>query len=339
MADVSATYQSLSSTESNNAPAGSTAVGTGLDDNLRMLGALLAASRDASGWGGLTLSTVAGTNTITAVVAVQGSVTMAPTAYSTGMKFEFVPANTNTGATTINVNSLGAKNVFFDGRACVGGEIVQNIPCKVIYDGTQFNIISPVYTDRLTDDTTPDLAADYVQTYDASTTSHKKVLLGRIGAGVLGTEQASTSGTSIDFTSIPSWAKKIIVQFVAVSTSGTSNILVQIGDSGGIETTNYFGAVATLAGSVATGNYGGTGFVAEAAGSASAVRHGALTLSLEDASQFTWVATGSVSQSDAAQMHVTSGSKSLSAALDRVRITTVNGTDTFDAGAVNILYQ
>jgi hypothetical protein len=124
LADISATMATLSSTESTNAPAGGTAVGTGLDDNLRMLGALLAAFRDATGWGALALGTVAGTNTITAAVPVRGSVTMAPTAYATGLRYYFVPAATNTGATTLNIDSLGAKNVFAGGAACVGGEIV-----------------------------------------------------------------------------------------------------------------------------------------------------------------------------------------------------------------------
>lgn len=81
------------------------------------------------------LSSVAGTNTVT------GTATPTP-AYTTGQAFEFVPANTNTAATTLNVSSLGAKNVFWNGVACVGGELRQNIPCRVIYDGTQFHIIA-----------------------------------------------------------------------------------------------------------------------------------------------------------------------------------------------------
>jgi microcystin-dependent protein len=109
---------------------------------LRMLGALLAGLREATGWGGLKLTSVSGTNTITASVAAQGSITMAPTAYSTGMKFHFIPAGSNTGATTLNVNSLGAKNVFLNGAALVGYELLARTPVVVEYDGTQFNVIS-----------------------------------------------------------------------------------------------------------------------------------------------------------------------------------------------------
>lgn len=82
------------------------------------------------------LTAVAGTNTITAT----GPVSL--TAYATGQAFRFIPANTNTGATTINISSLGAKNIFASGVACVGGELPANIPTIIIYDGTQFNLVT-----------------------------------------------------------------------------------------------------------------------------------------------------------------------------------------------------
>lgn len=81
------------------------------------------------------LTSTAGTNTITATAALSMS------AYATGQAFFFTPANTNTGATTLNINSIGAKNVFFDGAACAGGELVISQPTLVMYDGTQFNIV------------------------------------------------------------------------------------------------------------------------------------------------------------------------------------------------------
>lgn len=90
------------------------------------------------------LTSPAGTNTITAT----GANSLA--AYAAGQRFLFIPANTNTGATTININSIGAKNVFFAGAACSGGELVQSVPVVIAYDGTQFNIIGPVIGARLT---------------------------------------------------------------------------------------------------------------------------------------------------------------------------------------------
>jgi microcystin-dependent protein len=141
-ADISAVFRSLSSTENSNSPSGATSISTNLDDNLRMLGALMAAYRDATGWGTLRLTSVAGTNTITGAVAAQGSVTMAPNAYSTGQRFTFTPANTNTGAATLNVDSIGAKNIYLNGVALVGYELRTNCPVTVEYDGTQFKVIA-----------------------------------------------------------------------------------------------------------------------------------------------------------------------------------------------------
>lgn len=148
---------------------------------------------------------------------------------------------------------------------------------------------------------------------------------------VAGTAVNSTSGTSIDFTGIPAWAKRVTVMFNGVSTSGTSIVLIQVG-AGSVVTTGYLGA----SGNSAAQALYTAGFGLQSA-SAASVRHGALTLSLLGSN--TWVANGSFSQSDAAQFIVTAGSISLSGTLDRVRITTVNGTDTFDAGSINILIE
>ncbi len=85
----------------------------------------------------LLVGSVSGTDTIT------GSLSPAITAYAAGQSFAFIPAGDNTGATTININGLGAKNIFSQGAACVGGEIKSGVPCQIIDDGTQFNILSP----------------------------------------------------------------------------------------------------------------------------------------------------------------------------------------------------
>ena len=152
-----------------------------------------------------------------------------------------------------------------------------------------------------------------------------------------GTAVASTSGTSIDFTSIPAWVKRITVMFDGVSTSGSSNPQIQLGDSGGIETTGYI-SVGTYLGSVTSGSSYTTGFGFLSGGSTN-VLSGLVIISLLNNNTF--VATGDMAGSGggAGFRYGTSGSKTLSAALDRVRITTVNGTDTFDAGSINILYE
>jgi hypothetical protein len=154
----------------------------------------------------------------------------------------------------------------------------------------------------------------------------------------LATAQNTTSGTSIDFTGIPSWAKRITVMFSGVSTNGSSQLLVQLGDSGGIETTGYESA-AGLAASAGTFSISSAGFLIEPTANltASTLRYGSMIISLLTGN--TWVEqVGAYTSTLGAQTNG-GGAKTLSATLDRVRLTTVNGTDTFDAGSVNIMYE
>lgn len=155
---------------------------------------------------------------------------------------------------------------------------------------------------------------------------------------VNGTMQTA-SGTAINFTDVPSWARKITVMLSGISTSGTSNLIMQIGDSGGIETSGYLGAASQTANAtaVAASNFT-TGFGVTAVLSAVSVVHGSMTLTRMDGTTNRWVANGQVAFSDP-QTHQSAGSKALTAALDRIRLTTVGGTDTFDAGSVNVLYE
>jgi hypothetical protein len=152
-----------------------------------------------------------------------------------------------------------------------------------------------------------------------------------------GTSQATTSGTSIDFTSIPSWVKRITVMFNGVSTSGTSNILVQLGDSGGVENTGYVGASSVTSTSSTSSSYT-TGFGIRSHDQSTFVTSGAFTLT--NVSSNIWIAFGTFANPTTAIVTgVSGGTKTLSDVLDRIRVTTVNGTDTFDAGSINILYE
>jgi hypothetical protein len=147
---------------------------------------------------------------------------------------------------------------------------------------------------------------------------------------------ASTSGTSIDFTGLPSGLKRITVMCSAFSTNGTSNPIVQLGTSGGVQATSYTGSV-WLANT--SNNLNSTGFFISPSVGAVTVLESVITLNLLNSATGLWVASIVSSQSNSATSIVGSGSKTLSGTLDRVRITTVNGTDTFDAGSVNILYE
>lgn len=165
---------------------------------------------------------------------------------------------------------------------------------------------------------------------------------GTLAPLVSGTAVASTSGTSIDFTGIPSWVKRITVMFSGVSTSGTSVRQIQLGYSGGVETTGYTGSVATTNSAGAGNNaaFGGSGFALQNSGNTLAADTLYGNLVFTNISGNIWVGTGILVASNAPSTFYISGVKTVSGGtLDRIRITTVNGTDTFDAGSINILYE
>lgn len=146
------------------------------------------------------------------------------------------------------------------------------------------------------------------------------------------TTQASTSGTAIDFTGIPSGTKRITVMFSGVSTSGSSVIILQLGTSGGFETTGY-----TSTGWDGTNVSATTGIALSGTVASTNVRSGNFMLTAMGSN--VWVGGGVIIRTDAATGNFSAGTKTLAGVLDRVRITTVNGTDTFDAGSINILYE
>lgn len=149
-----------------------------------------------------------------------------------------------------------------------------------------------------------------------------------------GTAVASTSGTSIDFTSIPSWVKRITVMFNGVS-AGSSNFLIQIG-SGSVTTSGYANRATYFQSTSLSGGNSSTGFLCASFGAGNTLS-GALTLTLVGSN--TWIATGYFADSSSNATSTGGNSPALSGALDRVRITTVSGTDTFDAGTINIIYE
>jgi hypothetical protein len=155
------------------------------------------------------------------------------------------------------------------------------------------------------------------------------------GVGVLtsGTAISSTSGTSIDFTALPSWIKRITVMFNAVSVSGTSIVVIQLGTGSTTYTTTGYSSSGSTNASIATQTIG---FATGGAGGAAYARSG--SFSIQNVSGNIWVCSGALGDPTAVT-HYGAGSISLAAALTAVRITTVNGSDTFDAGSINILYE
>jgi hypothetical protein len=170
----------------------------------------------------------------------------------------------------------------------------------------------------------PAVAGTNTQTLVAAT--------GTLAPLISGTSQASTSGTSRDFTDIPSWVKRITVMLSGVSTSATSNMQIQVG-SGSFLTSGYNSTASAGAGAVNAS----TGFIMTQTVTAATGQSGFITLVTLGSN--IWVENGVLAFSNASVGNTSGGNVTLGGTLDRLRITTVNGTDTFDAGTINILYE
>ena len=155
-----------------------------------------------------------------------------------------------------------------------------------------------------------------------------------------GTAVTSTSGTSIDFTGIPSTTKRITVMFNGVSLNGSSNFLIQLGNgsfvsSGYTSASTYQGSTNVVSNLTST-----SGLAVSAASGTSNVWYGAITILNVTGNTWTSMHTIGLYAAATPGYSVTGGGAiALGGTLDRVRITTVNGTDTFDAGTINIIYE
>lgn len=162
---------------------------------------------------------------------------------------------------------------------------------------------------------------------------------------VQGTSTATTSGTGVGFTGIPSWVKRITLLLNGVSTSGTSGVMAQIG-SGSYTTSGYsdgYHVFAPSSGAAAVGSTGPTtGFGIAGLATTASTLSGILILNNITGNVWEFFSTAARSGGTAAQnglQNFVYAPFTLGGALDRIQITSVNGTDTFDAGSVNILYE
>lgn len=151
-----------------------------------------------------------------------------------------------------------------------------------------------------------------------------------------GTAVASTSGTNIDFTSLPSWIKRITVMFNGVSTNGSSLVQIQVG-AGSVVTSGYTTGLMTGNATAILTSAASSGHVLAGFGASSYVYYGSVVFT--NISGNTWISTGTVRFASSGDIATSASSIALGGTLDRVRVTTVNGTDTFDAGSINILYE
>jgi hypothetical protein len=176
---------------------------------------------------------------------------------------------------------------------------------------------------------TPTTVGNTIFTTDGTTWSSTQKI-------VQGTAVATTSGTSFDFTSIPSWVKRITVMFQNVSLSGTANILLQLGTGGTPTTTGYLSGSSSI-GSATPSSTSATNGIPLLLGYAPASVSGSIIFT--NLSSNIWTAFGVFGYGSVTGTVTSGGHISLGGTMNILRITTTSGTDTFDAGSVNILYE
>ncbi len=237
----------------------------------------------------VTLTSVSGTNTITAT----GPSTFS--AYTTNQLVAFTATGTNTGATTINISSVGAKNIYSNNAACVGGEIKSGSSYVLLYDGTQFQIVG----------------ADQTVGYGTVTT---------------------LSGASTTITGIPSWARRGRLIVAGASIDGGDDLMFRIG-SGSLTTSGYTGAYG-FASTGGQSQASHTGGIPIGYGNAARIADGVIDVELINSTANTWVVRGQFTYTGFAAACSFGGAVSLSSNFDRMALLTTATTAVFDGGSI-----
>ena len=243
---------------------------------------------------------------------------------------------TDAGGATPNANpvildSAGRAVIFIDGSYKFRLETAASVLVREVDNVSAFTT-SAVTIDSLLPNQSGN--AGKFLTTNGATSSWGTVTS---GGPTIGAPVTTTSGTSVDFTGLPATIKQIVVSLDGVSPSGTSQVIIQLGDSGGVETTSY----GTNATHISGGTAGSTSNVTSAivyANVGNLAITGNVVISLIDSSTNLWAAS-CVLKGSATHLLFSAGTKALSGTLDRIRLTTVGGTDTFVGGKINIQYQ
>ena len=276
--------------------------------------------------------------TYTNIVVTGGSINNTPIGASTASTGAFSTLSA-TGATTFSGATVA--NTFSSSGATITGGSISGITDLAVADGgtgassiTANSVILGNGSSALSGNLVAPGTSGNVLTSNGSTWTSAASAYPLTS----GTAVASTSGTSIDFTSIPSWVKRITVMFDNVSISGSSSILVQLGTSLGVESSGYISYSNQTGNSISSAGVDSTaGLIISVTNNANFI-YGNMTITKLTGNQYTeGVNMGLNAGANFALQG--GGSKTLAGVLDRVRITTGNGTDTFDAGSINILYE
>ena len=184
--------------------------------------------------------------------------------------------------------------------------------------------------------TTPKLADNSVAT---AKIINANVTPAKLSQPYIQSASVSLSGVSYDFTGIPSWASEINIDLSGVGFNVLSNILLQIGDSGGISTSGYLGGWAALSATPSFGNQTDGLLVSGGFTGSTGVRFMADIKLKRNGTTNTWVlsSNGFFQSSPVGQMGVSV--KTLTNLLDKIRITSVAGTPTFISGVASISWQ
>ncbi len=160
--------------------------------------------------------------------------------------------------------------------------------------------------------------------------------------GITNATLVSLTGTSLDFTGIPSWAKRVNVMVINARTDGTNSLIIQVGDSGGIETSGYAGTVHRITSFTSfVGTQLSAGFTFDLNPVAGDPVSGMIMIQLANPTTHTWVAHGLTGTTVASfKTTMCAGHTALTGGpLDRIRITSTPAGDTWAAGVAVISYE
>lgn len=303
----------------------------------------MAASRtpqlDASG----NVTPATGTYTRTTITATAGQTSFTASytvnyvqVYVNGILLNSADYTATTGTTVVLASAAAAGDIvdvlainigtFSGGVSITGTPTNGQIATWTGSTSIQGTTILPTANGGTGASLSPTIAGNTIFTTDGSTWSSTQ----KIARGT----SVSVSGTSVDFTGIPSWVKRITMMLSAVSTNGTSLVIFQLGSTT-FTTSGYVGYSNSWTGVIPTSISNGIGTTTNNA----AVDGRQGTLTLTNLTGNTWIGQGNFMLTTSTNGGVSVGTVTLGGVLDRVRLTTVNGTDTFDAGSVNILYE